>query len=219
MRKYKLVIFDLDGTLLDSFPWFLSVVNDVAEAHGFRHVAPHEVEEMRGKGSRELVEFLDVPFWKIPAIARDMRRMKTERLKDIPLFAGVDRMLRHLSESGVVTAMVSSDHEENVRAALGDAQRIEQLTADLLLLARLEHDRLNPAAMTPVDLAALVTAQVADRDGGRLRWTVDTSGPAPAPGRPPLLARLIGIAPAKNDGDIAPLLPALKCAASHCDAQ
>ncbi|MEH2513916.1 phosphoglycolate phosphatase [Nitrobacteraceae bacterium AZCC 1564] len=121
MRKYKLVIFDLDGTLLDSFPWFLSVVNDVAGAHGFRRVAPHEVEEMRGKGSRELVESLEVPFWKIPAIARDMRRMKTERLKDIPLFAGVDRMLRHFSESGVVTAMVSSDSEDNVRAALGDA--------------------------------------------------------------------------------------------------
>lgn len=121
MSKYKLVIFDLDGTLLDSFPWFLSVVNDVAETHGFRRVAPHEVEEMRGKGSRELVEFLEVPFWKIPRIARDMRRMKTERLKDIPLFAGVDRMLRHFSESGVITAMVSSDHEENVRAALGDS--------------------------------------------------------------------------------------------------
>lgn len=121
MRRYKLVIFDLDGTLLDSFPWFLSVVNDVAEAHGFRRVEPHEVEEMRGKGSRELVEFLEVPFWKIPAIARDMRRMKTERLKDIPLFAGVDRMLRHFAESGVVVAMVSSDSEDNVRAALGDA--------------------------------------------------------------------------------------------------
>lgn len=123
MRKYKLVIFDLDGTLLDSFPWFLSVVNDVAGTHGFRRVALHEVEELRGKGSRELVEFLEVPFWQIPAIARDMRRMKTERLKDIPLFTGVDRMLRHFSEAGVVTAMVSSDSEDNVRAALGDATR------------------------------------------------------------------------------------------------
>jgi phosphoglycolate phosphatase len=121
MRKYRLVIFDLDGTLLDSFPWFLSVVNDVARTHGFRRVAPHEVEELRGKGSRELVDFLEVPFWKIPAIARDMRRMKTERLMDIPLFAGVDRVLRHFAESGVVTAMVSSDSEDNVRTALGDA--------------------------------------------------------------------------------------------------
>ena len=28
---YSLVIFDLDGTLVDSFPWFLRNINDTAE--------------------------------------------------------------------------------------------------------------------------------------------------------------------------------------------
>ena len=32
----SLVIFDLDGTLADSFPWFLGVVNDIAREYGFR---------------------------------------------------------------------------------------------------------------------------------------------------------------------------------------
>jgi phosphoglycolate phosphatase len=123
MHRYRLVIFDLDGTLSDSFPWFLSVVNDVAEKHGFRHVAPHEVDELRGKGSREIVQHLEVPFWKLPVIARDMRRMKTASLKDIPLFAGVDAMLDQLAKAGVAIAMVSSDSEDNVRTALGDSAR------------------------------------------------------------------------------------------------
>lgn len=123
MHRYRLVIFDLDGTLLDSFPWFLSVVNDAAERHGFRHVAPHEVDELRGKGSREIVRHLEVPFWKLPTIARDMRRMKTESLKDISLFTGVDGMLNRFAEARVVTAMISSDSEDNVIAALGDSAR------------------------------------------------------------------------------------------------
>lgn len=123
MHRYRLVIFDLDGTLADSFPWFLGVVNDVAQRHGFRGIAPHEVEELRGKGSREIVRHLEVPFWKIPAIARDMRRMKTKSLNDIALFPGVDAMLRRFAEAGVVTAMVSSDSEDNVRVSLGDAVR------------------------------------------------------------------------------------------------
>ncbi len=76
---------------------------------------------MRGKGSRELVEFLEVPFWRIPAIARDMRRMKTERLKDIPCLQASTGCCAISQESGVITAMVSSDSEDNVRAALGDA--------------------------------------------------------------------------------------------------
>ena len=36
---YSLAIFDLDGTLADSFPWFLRTINDVADRFGFRRVA------------------------------------------------------------------------------------------------------------------------------------------------------------------------------------
>ena len=41
---YSLVIFDLDGTLADSFPWFLRNVNDVADRFGFRRIADGDVE-------------------------------------------------------------------------------------------------------------------------------------------------------------------------------
>lgn len=118
---YKLVLFDLDGTLSDSFPWFLRIVNTAADKHGFRRIADHEIESVRGKGSREIVKFFQVPAWKLPIIARDMRRMKTEQLDGIPLFPGVDRLLQTLALKGVATAMVSSDSEENVRRALGPA--------------------------------------------------------------------------------------------------
>lgn len=116
---YKLVIFDLDGTLCDSFPWFLRIVNAVADRHGFRRIAEHEIEAVRGKGAREIVAFFQVPAWKLPIIARDMRRIKAAQLDEIPLFPGVDRLLQALAAKGVVTAMVSSDSEENVRRALG----------------------------------------------------------------------------------------------------
>lgn len=118
---YKLAIFDLDGTLLDSFPWFCSVLNGVADKHRFRRVAQDDVDMLRGSSTSEILKFLGIPAWKVPAIAHDMRRLKSEHMADIPLFPGVDRMLRDLSERGVLLAMVSSDHEENVRHALGPA--------------------------------------------------------------------------------------------------
>jgi phosphoglycolate phosphatase len=117
--KYKLVIFDLDGTLSDSLPWFRQIINSFADRHKFRRIEDDEVEMLRGAGSRQIVQFLGVPFWKLPIIARDMRRLKTAHLDDIPLFAGVDRMLRDLTAQRHVLAMVSSDHEANVRRALG----------------------------------------------------------------------------------------------------
>jgi len=120
MANYKLAIFDLDGTLADSLPWFRQVINSIADKHRFRRIEDADVEMLRGKTSREIIGYLQVPLWRMPAIARDTRRMKSQNLDAIPLFAGVDAMLRALSARGVVLAMVSSDSEQNVRAALGD---------------------------------------------------------------------------------------------------
>ncbi len=119
MPRYKLAIFDLDGTLSDSLPWFRQVVNSVADKHRFKRIEDGDVEMLRGKSAREIMLHLRIPMWRMPLIARDMRRLKRERGDAIPLFAGVDLMLQELSRLGVTLAMVSSDSENNVRTALG----------------------------------------------------------------------------------------------------
>jgi phosphoglycolate phosphatase len=117
---YSLAIFDLDGTLADSFPWFLRTINDVADRFGFRRVADGDVEGLRHASTREILNRLEVPLWKLPAIARHMRKLKGEAAADISLFAGAEPMLRRLAGSGVPLALVTSDSEANARAKLGE---------------------------------------------------------------------------------------------------
>ncbi|RXH12772.1 HAD-IA family hydrolase [Bradyrhizobium guangzhouense] len=116
---FSLAIFDLDGTLVDSFPWFLRTINDVADRFGFRRVADEDVEGLRHASTREILSRLEVPVWKLPAIARYARRLKGEAASEISLFAGIDVMLRTLAENDVQLALVTSDSEANAKSKLG----------------------------------------------------------------------------------------------------
>jgi phosphoglycolate phosphatase len=118
---FSLAIFDLDGTLADSFPWFLRTINDVADHFGFRRVRDEDVESLRHASTREILARLEVPMWKLPAIMRYARRLKAAAAAEIGLFAGTETMLRTLADSGVQLALVTSDSEANAREKLGPA--------------------------------------------------------------------------------------------------
>jgi len=60
-----------------------------------------------------------VPRWKLPLIARHMRKLAAEHRDEISLFAGVDRMLQGLAERGIRLAVVSSNSKANVSRTLG----------------------------------------------------------------------------------------------------
>lgn len=117
--EYRLAIFDLDGTLADSFAWVVRHVNGVADRYRFRRVTAREVETLRAYGTREVMAQLKVAKWKVPLISRHVRRLKSKHTHDIALFPGVDAMLRALRDAGVRLALVSSDSEDNVRRLLG----------------------------------------------------------------------------------------------------
>lgn len=117
--RYRLAIFDFDGTLADSFSWFLGVVNRLADEHGFRRMEEHEVETLRGRSARQNFAHFGVPAWKLPRVGRDFRRYMAQDIAHISLFPGVDRLLCGLAERGVRTAIVTSNSVANVRRVLG----------------------------------------------------------------------------------------------------
>jgi phosphoglycolate phosphatase len=127
-HPYQLVIFDFDGTLSDSGHWFLSIVDDLAERFRFRSVHPDEVEGLRKRTTREVIDHLGISRWKLPLIARHVRARFGRHTDQIHLFDGARDMLRTIDEAKIRMFVCSSNSEANVRAILGaeDSARIER---------------------------------------------------------------------------------------------
>ena len=116
---YRLAIFDFDGTLADSFPFFLSVFNSIADLHGFRRIDVAKAGQLRHHGMRQVMAHVGMPAWKLPAASRTFMAMMKDSAGEVALFDGVAEALRHLHAQGVLLTVVSSNSEHNVRTVLG----------------------------------------------------------------------------------------------------
>lgn len=120
-RPLRLVIFDFDGTLSDSGDWFLSVADQLAQRFNFRRVCDAEIAMLRHKSSREVIAYLGIAPWKLPLIARHLRKLILRDAHQIELFPSTPDLLEQLSAMGMKIALVTSNSERNARLILGEA--------------------------------------------------------------------------------------------------
>lgn len=76
---------------------------------------------LRGYSARQILKYLGVRWWRMPSIAKDVRRAMARDIHMIPLFDGVDELFQVLVLQGVTLAIVSSNSEQNIRQVLGEA--------------------------------------------------------------------------------------------------
>jgi len=119
--KYRLIIFDFDGTLANSLPWVMSIMNAVADKWHVRRIEDSEIETLRGFDARAFIKHMEVPLWKIPLISKDVKSMMARDIRQIPLFDDMASQLQQLSALGATLAVVSSNSDGNVRQVLGPA--------------------------------------------------------------------------------------------------
>lgn len=120
MSRYRLAMFDFDGTLADSMAWFARTMPTVAERHGLARLDAAEWDAMRGLDARTIMARLRLPWWKLPRVTREMRRRMRDDIDGIALFPGIDALFAALERAGVQIAVVTSNSEDNVRRVLGE---------------------------------------------------------------------------------------------------
>ncbi len=117
---YKLLIFDFDGTLANSFPWVLGILDELAEKFKAIPLDREMLDEIKTYPPRKIMKMHNVPVWKLPAILKFTRsRMRTNG-DSIHCFEGVDDLLRSLKQRNIHMALVTTNTCETVKRVLGE---------------------------------------------------------------------------------------------------
>jgi phosphoglycolate phosphatase len=126
LQFVKVVIFDFDGTIADSFDAVLRIVNRMAIEFGFAPVDPKEVKRLRNLNSREIVMQSKVPLLRLPLLLRRLKSELNREICQLQPVVGMPEMLIELHQRGDRLGIVTSNSRENVEAFLKTHQ-LEEL--------------------------------------------------------------------------------------------
>lgn len=125
MMKYRVMLFDFDGTVADTFRAAIEIFRQLAEEFNLRRLDEEEIEVARDMRTREFMKFMGVPMTQLPALASRGVKALHAKIREVQPITGMPEVLEELNKRGITLGIVTSNAEENV--------------ADFLRLHRIEH--------------------------------------------------------------------------------
>ena len=118
--QYKAVIFDMDGTILDTLDDLADSVNHSLDKYGFPKREREEIRTFLGNGMIQLIH-LSVPEGTLPekeaAVLEEHKKYYPLHSADkTKAYDGIPELLNALKQKGIKTAVVSNKSDPNVKA-------------------------------------------------------------------------------------------------------
>jgi HAD superfamily hydrolase (TIGR01549 family) len=110
----KLLIFDFDGTIADTFHLGFGILNTLAPEFKYRTLKESEVEAARDMRLLELLKFLKIKPSKMGKIARRAAEELSARIREVQPLPEVMPVIRELAARGFQLGILTSNSPENV---------------------------------------------------------------------------------------------------------
>jgi phosphoglycolate phosphatase len=120
------VIFDFDGTIVDSFQCVVKHANLLASKFHFRIIKEEEIEVLRNLSSVEIIRYLNIPIHLMPLIVYQMRKAIHRELVSLPPIPGMPDIIKALYRKEIALAILTTNSTRNVKTwlLLNDMQHL-----------------------------------------------------------------------------------------------
>jgi phosphoglycolate phosphatase len=108
----RAVIFDFDGTIANSFDY---VFDYLCTQAGIKPGQEPNRDTLRGMSMKSMARKLGVPFWRLPYIYFDGRRVMREHIMLVEPFDGIPEVVRRLTSEGYLLFIVSANSAKNIK--------------------------------------------------------------------------------------------------------
>lgn len=109
------LIFDFDGTLVDSFNCVMEKSMLLAEEYNFRKIDPREIIYLRDLTTKEIIQYLQIPLYIIPQIIYKIRKSLQSEMKKLHPIPHMPYVLEKLHDAGFSMSILTSNSVENVQ--------------------------------------------------------------------------------------------------------
>lgn len=120
MKRYELIVFDWDGTLMDSAAMIVDSVQAAARDLGLEPPSDERARHIIGLGLGDALRHAmpDLPEDHYPELVERYRHHYLSRDHQLVLFAGADALIRQLSENGFRLGVATGKSRKGLDRAL-----------------------------------------------------------------------------------------------------
>ena len=114
----KIIFFDFDGTIADTFNTLVGITNQLAVNFGYKPLGEEELAQIKNLSSREIIKYSGISIFKFPLLLAKIKSELREEIYNVKAFPEIESALLELKNQVGKIVILSSNSKENILAFL-----------------------------------------------------------------------------------------------------